>query len=68
MPSTSSIDEFRQFYANLITRMASSTDDRLRAGFADVDRELFVGAGPWAERLNIRRGQTWRSIMRRRAN
>jgi len=43
-----SIEEHRAFYAQLITGSGGSTDDRLRAAFAAVARERFLGPGPWS--------------------
>jgi protein-L-isoaspartate(D-aspartate) O-methyltransferase len=42
------IDEFRAFYARYVVAKAKSGDERLVAAFAAVERERFVGAGPWS--------------------
>lgn len=41
------IQEHRDFYARFVVGSAGSSDDRLRAAFAQVEREHFLGAGPW---------------------
>lgn len=42
------IDEFRAFYARYVVAKAKSSDERLIAAFAAVERERFVGTGPWS--------------------
>ncbi len=42
-----SIQDHRDFYANFIVRSAGSSDERLIAAFASVERERFLPAGPW---------------------
>ena len=42
-----SIQDHRQFYANFLVRSSGSSDQRLIAAFAEVERERYVGAGPW---------------------
>jgi protein-L-isoaspartate(D-aspartate) O-methyltransferase len=37
----------RAFYAALVTAQARVRDDRIRAAFAAVPREVFCGRGPW---------------------
>jgi protein-L-isoaspartate(D-aspartate) O-methyltransferase len=44
----SSIEDHRTFYANLVVRSAGSSDERLIAAFATVEREHFLGHGPWS--------------------
>jgi protein-L-isoaspartate(D-aspartate) O-methyltransferase len=43
----STIAEYRAFYANFIVRSAGSASEALIAAFAAVEREKFVGNGPW---------------------
>ena len=38
----------RNFYANFVVGSAGSSDARLIAAFASVERERFVGDGPWS--------------------
>ena len=38
---------FREFYARYVTRKAGVDDPRIVDAFASVERERFVGAGPW---------------------
>lgn len=42
-----SIQDHRAFYANFIVRSAGSSDERLIAAFAGIEREHYVGQGPW---------------------
>jgi protein-L-isoaspartate(D-aspartate) O-methyltransferase len=42
-----SVTELRRYYASLITGRAGAHDPRLAAAFASVERERFVGPGPW---------------------
>lgn len=42
-----SIQDHRDFYANFIVRSAGSSDERLIAAFAAIEREHYVGQGPW---------------------
>jgi protein-L-isoaspartate(D-aspartate) O-methyltransferase len=37
----------REFYADLVTAAAPKPNDRLRAAFASVRRERYLGPGPW---------------------
>lgn len=39
--------KLRSYYAQLITGKANVTDARLTTAFATVERERFVGSGPW---------------------
>ncbi len=41
------LSEFRSLFADLVTAKAAVEDPRLRAAFAAVPREAFLGAGPW---------------------
>ena len=42
-----SIQDHRDFYAKLVVRSAGSSSARLIAAFASVEREHYVGNGPW---------------------
>jgi protein-L-isoaspartate(D-aspartate) O-methyltransferase len=42
-----SIQDHRDFYANFVVRSSGSSNQRLIAAFASVERERFVGEGPW---------------------
>ena len=42
-----SIQDFRSFYARYVVSNFGATDERLIAAFALVERERYVGAGPW---------------------
>ena len=42
-----SIQKHRDYYANFIVRSAGSSDERLIAAFAGIEREHYVGRGPW---------------------
>lgn len=42
-----SLQDHRDFYANFVVRGAGASDERLIAAFASVEREHYVGAGPW---------------------
>jgi len=42
-----SLQEHRDFYANYLVKSAGSSDAALIAAFASVEREHFVGQGPW---------------------
>jgi protein-L-isoaspartate(D-aspartate) O-methyltransferase len=42
-----SIQDFRNFYARFVVGNATKPNDRLIAAFASVERERYVGAGPW---------------------
>jgi len=42
-----SVAEFRQFYAQHITAYYNVSNDHIRQAFAIVERECFVGLGPW---------------------
>ena len=42
-----SIQDYRDFYANFIVKSAGSSDERLIAAFASVQRERFLAEGPW---------------------
>lgn len=48
----SSIQEHRSFYANLVVKTAGASDERLIAAFASVERERYVGGGPWSVLVN----------------
>ena len=41
------IQDYREFYANFIVKSAGSSSQRLIAAFSSIERECFVGAGPW---------------------
>lgn len=41
------IKDFRDFYARYVAGYLGRCDDRLIAAFAAVERERYVGAGPW---------------------
>jgi len=41
------IQDYRDFYANYIVRSEGSSNQELIAAFATVQREHFVGKGPW---------------------
>jgi len=38
---------FRTFFADLITASSGASDPRLKAAFASISRERFLGNGPW---------------------
>lgn len=42
-----SIQDYRDFYANFLVRSEGSSNEELIAAFASVERERFVGKGPW---------------------
>lgn len=42
------IEQQKSFYADLVTAKGGSRDERLRRAFATVDRQKFVGPGPWS--------------------
>jgi len=42
-----SIQSHRDFFARFVVRSVGSTDERLISAFSSVERERFVGAGPW---------------------
>ena len=42
-----SIQAYRDFYANFVVRSAGSSSERLIAAFASVERERYMGKGPW---------------------
>jgi protein-L-isoaspartate(D-aspartate) O-methyltransferase len=42
-----SVQDHRTFYANFIVRSAGSTSEDLIAAFSSVERERYVGEGPW---------------------
>ena len=41
------IQDHRAFYANLVVRSSGSSNERLIAAFSSVERERYVGKGPW---------------------
>ena len=41
------IQDYRAFYASLIVRATGSSNERLIAAFSSVEREHYVGKGPW---------------------
>ena len=41
------IQDYRAFYASLIVRSTGSSNARLIAAFSSVEREHYVGKGPW---------------------
>jgi len=49
-----SIQDHRDFYANLVVKSAGASNERLIAAFASVERERYVGDGPWP--INIGSG------------
>ena len=42
-----SIQDFRNFYARFVVGNSTKANERLIAAFAAVEREHYVGAGPW---------------------
>ena len=42
-----SIQDYRDFYANFVVRSVGSSSETLIAAFASVERERYVGKGPW---------------------
>jgi protein-L-isoaspartate(D-aspartate) O-methyltransferase len=42
-----SIQDYRDFYANFIVRSAGSSSETLIAAFSSVERERYMGRGPW---------------------
>jgi protein-L-isoaspartate(D-aspartate) O-methyltransferase len=42
-----SIQDFRSFYARYVVSNVGAADERMIAAFASVERERYVGAGPW---------------------
>jgi protein-L-isoaspartate(D-aspartate) O-methyltransferase len=42
-----SIQVFRDFYANFVVNVGGSSDESLIGAFASVEREHYVGVGPW---------------------
>ena len=42
-----SLSTFRHFYAKYVAEGAELSKDRIRLAFASVERERFVGPGPW---------------------
>jgi protein-L-isoaspartate(D-aspartate) O-methyltransferase len=48
----SAIHDHRVFYANFVVRSTGSSDSRLIEAFAAVNREAFVGPGPWSIFVN----------------
>lgn len=47
-PILSSIEDHRAFYAHLVVKSAGSSNPQLIAAFAAVERERYVGDGPWS--------------------
>lgn len=47
MVAVKSIQDYRDFYANFIVRSAGSSSAALIAAFSSVERERYVGPGPW---------------------
>jgi protein-L-isoaspartate(D-aspartate) O-methyltransferase len=43
----SAIQEHRTFYANFIVRSEGSSNEELIVAFASVEREHYLGKGPW---------------------
>lgn len=41
------LDALRRFYARLVTTSAGVEDPRIVGAFASIERERFLGAGPW---------------------
>ena len=41
------VDSHRAFFASLVTAAAPKPNDRIRAAFASVHRERYLGPGPW---------------------
>lgn len=48
----SSIPDHRNFYATFVVKSVGSSDEKLIAAFASVERERFVGEGPWSIFVN----------------
>ena len=42
-----SVQDYRDFYANLIVRSTGSSSENLISAFSSTAREHYVGAGPW---------------------
>ena len=42
------IQSYRDFYANFVVRSAGSSNQALIAAFSTIERERFVGKGPWS--------------------
>lgn len=47
-----SIQDHRNFYANFVVKSVGSSDQKLITAFASVEREKFVGDGPWSIFVN----------------
>jgi protein-L-isoaspartate(D-aspartate) O-methyltransferase len=47
-PVLSTIDDHRLFYANFVVRSAGSSNERLISAFGAIERERYVGPGPWS--------------------
>jgi protein-L-isoaspartate(D-aspartate) O-methyltransferase len=47
LPPVASVESFRRFYALLVTARDGVRNDRVLEAFASVERERFVGPGPW---------------------
>lgn len=47
----SSVEAHRRFYANFVVRSVGSIDERLIAVFSTIEREHFLGPGPWSVRV-----------------
>jgi protein-L-isoaspartate(D-aspartate) O-methyltransferase len=43
-----SLQAHRDFYANFVVKSAGASDERLIAAFASVERERYLGKGPWS--------------------
>lgn len=46
-PVVATIKQHREFYARLVVGLAGSANKRLLAAFSAVERERFLGCGPW---------------------
>jgi protein-L-isoaspartate(D-aspartate) O-methyltransferase len=56
--ATASIESVRRFYAEEICRLNHISSPAIRAAFATVPRERFVGPGPWIIQVH---GDSWRT-------
>jgi protein-L-isoaspartate(D-aspartate) O-methyltransferase len=55
MPDTlATIAQHRSFYANHLVAHAGSSSERLVSAFSSIERERFLGKGPWSVFVNAR--------------